>query len=191
MKNMNFNIIFNKKSMIQLKKILISIFIGLLITILIIIAYSISDLGEIESDIKIDDLTSLTTKSNTDINKSVFRQEFDYFLNLFNNKKKDISVKDIKQTMSVEHQANCEDKHIKLQEWSINQGIEGSVIIKEIKDLNYEQANREIDTLNNRISLLEIQLIKYKIDRLDRINQIDSIIKDIDNEFGIKVRNRK
>ena len=193
-KRFGFSVIYNLSI-----NILISILVGLLIIILIIISYSMSDgIGGFNEDnydgITIDSISDNNNNSNNNNNNknhSVFRQELYNFYNLFS--KNNVTIKDknvITNTNNVisiiEHQSNLEHNSIKTEDGFVNKEIERSVIKKKIYHLNYESANQEIEVLNDRIYLLEIQLIKYKIDRMDRNNLIESVIKDINKELKCK-----
>ena len=62
------------------------------------------------------------------------------------------------------------------------------VILNELRNSSFSSLNEEILNLKEEISLLKIQLLKYKIDKLDSINIINETIKEIDNNLNIKFR---
>jgi len=62
------------------------------------------------------------------------------------------------------------------------------VILNELRNSSFYSLNEEILHLKEEISLLKIQLLKYKIDKLDSINIINETIKEIDNNLNIKFR---
>ena len=62
------------------------------------------------------------------------------------------------------------------------------VILNKLRNSSFSSLNEEILNLKEEISLLKIQLLKYKIDKLDSINIINETIKEIDNNLNIKFR---
>lgn len=183
----------NGKMYYRIINVSISIFIVLIIIILIIISFTLSDFDEIDS-MSSGNNTDVTTFIKKDYNtndQAIFKQEFKNFINLFTTK--DFCIKDkkhvhkINDTLSfIENHGNQDDKYTKIQ-GSVNPEIATSVIINKVYHLNYDSANREIEVLKDRISILEVQFIKDKINLLDTEKLIDSIIKDINKQLRSKI----
>jgi len=132
------------------------------------------------------DITNVTTDNINENTQSIFKQEFNSFVKLFCNK--DINIKDqivvYNNNKILFNHIDTNPNDLWVESLIPERYQEGCVIIKELLDLNYESANSEIESLKDKISVLEIQLIKSKIDRLNREKLIDSIIKDIDMELN-------
>jgi hypothetical protein len=60
----------------------------------------------------------------------------------------------------------------------------------EIEKLCLEKSNEELEKLKERVSLLEIENLRLKIDKLDLINDIKDIITNNQNESSDKVKRR-
>jgi len=164
---------------------IISILICFLIAFLVIISYSLSEMDETFTINDNTDITNVTTDNITENSQSVFKQEFNSFVKLFCNK--DRNIKDqivVENNKNLFNHIETNPNDLIVESIIPERNQDGSVIIKKVLDLNYESANREIESLKDKISVLEFQLIKYKIDRLNREKLIESIIKDIDKELN-------
>ena len=163
------------KSIIE---IILNILILFLISILISI-YLISNIDEHE----LDDCTEIETESNFYLN--LLQEEFNDFLALFRkNPSKNFLEKKTPNNLKELEEVNIERNK------NSNENIHNSIILKEVYDLHFESIVKENIDLNEKISLLELEILKQKINRLNTLKMCDDLTKDLNHELNnIKNRN--
>lgn len=154
--------------------------IYLLLWYYLIVDYNTNELELINSNLNIDNIKKT--------NFTWWKQEINNFLDLFKNNKKNIELFNIKTTNSLIEYPNFTENKQGIINTNMNNKYKELVILNELRNSSFYSLNEEILHLKEEISLLKIQLLKYKIDKLDSINIINETIKEIDNNLNIKFR---
>lgn len=168
---------FLKKLLDSIINILIYILIIFILSILFIIYLLLSDYDDI-------DLSNINNEIDLDYcnnpTNSMLKQELNNFLDLFRNKNIDKQNFNVKSVNSIiESQSNIENHQTKLHDESINRINDRSLILKEVRDLHFKSTIQENNTLREQISLLEIQILNLRLDKLDTMKTIDELTRDL------------
>lgn len=81
---------------------------------------------------------------------------------------------------SIPFESNFKDPKLNSNTFNkVNEYEFNSNILNKVKEIHLQEAIQEIEKLNKENSELKIDLIKHRIDKLDRIRDIDNIIRDL------------
>ena len=111
------------------------------------------------------------------------KQLYGLYLTYFTDKLKSANIKDYS---SMHKLPFINDKDSLIIKDDKNFNINSSIIEK-LKSSYVEKLHSDNIRIREKISLLEIELLRYKIDKLDRDKIIDSIIKDLENINNVPV----
>jgi hypothetical protein len=103
--------------------------------------------------------------------------------------RKDQNIK----TLNVKYENNINqgfDKESNNKSIIVETEYKNKPIIPEIEKLYHEKSSKELEELKEKVSILEMENLKLRIDKLDLIHDIESSIKNIQNDSLGKPKKR-
>jgi HD superfamily phosphohydrolase len=160
-------------------KSVLEVLINILILFIISILISIYFFSNLE-DNNFNDCTELEAEFN--ITNSL-QEEFNKFLSLF---RKNNSSKNF--VLEKKSNSNLKELQVTMDNEPLDNNY-NSIILKEVYDLHLKSIVNENNDLQKRISMLEIEILNQKIDRLNTLKVCNDLTKDLNKELDI-IKNR-
>src|SRR5271156_307755 len=161
-------------------KSVLEVIINILILFIISILISIYFFSNLE-DNNFNDCAELEAEFNI-INS--LQEEFNKFFSLF--RKNDSSKNFVLEKKSY---SNLKELQVNIDNNEALNNNYNSIILKEVYDLHFKSIVNENNDLQKRISMLEIEILNQKIDRLNTLKVCNDLTKDLNKELDI-IKNR-